>query len=124
LRDKQKEFEAAGLKIVVIGQGTPEELSNFLEGRNLPFEVLCDSDFSAYQAYGLVRGTLWQVLFSPQVIAAGVAAYQEGHKVEAIVGDPMQLPGSFVIKDEKVVFAHRGRLSSDLAAPDDLLAAV
>lgn len=108
----------------MVGQGSPEDLSSFLEGRDFPFEVLCDPDFSAYHAYGLVRGTLWQVVFAPEVIASGIAAYQEGHKIEPIVGDPMQLPGSFVVLAGKVVFAHRGRLSSDLAPPEALLAAL
>ena len=40
------------------------------------------------------------------------------------MGDGMQLPGSFVIKDGIVVYAHRGRVSSDTAPIDELLGAL
>lgn len=123
MREKKEEFEAAGVKVVVIGQGTTEELNRFLEGRDIPFDLFCDPELEAYRAYGLSRGSLWQVLFSPQVIAEGIAAHQEGHKVEAIVGDPMQLPGTFVVDDGKIVFAYRGQTSADLAPPEEILAA-
>lgn len=108
----------------MIGQEGPEKLTRFLESRDLPFEMLCDPALDAYRAYGLSRGSLWQVLLAPPVIAAGIESYQEGHKVEPIVGDPMQLPGSFVISKGKVVYSHRGRYSSDLAPVADLLGAV
>lgn len=124
MREQRESFEAAGLRVVVVGQATPEDLQRFLEGRDVPFETYCDPDLGAYRAYGLARGTLWQVVFAPKVIAEGIAAYQEGHKVEAIVGDPMQLPGSFVVSEGKIVFAHRGQTAADIAPPADLLAAL
>jgi hypothetical protein len=40
------------------------------------------------------------------------------------MGDGMQLPGSFVISDGIVRYAHRGNLSSDTAPIDDLLDAL
>jgi hypothetical protein len=39
------------------------------------------------------------------------------------MGDPMQLPGSFVISDGIIAYAHRGKISADTAPIDDLLGA-
>ena len=109
--------------MIVVGQAQPSDLAEFMAGRSLPFEVFCDPDQQAYAAYGLVRGTLWQVTLSPEVIGAGLQAFQEGHRVSGIVGDAMQLPGSFVIDRGTIVFAHKGTTSSDLTSPEDLIAA-
>jgi len=94
------------------------------DGLDLPFELLCDPSAEAYRGYGLVRGNAYQVAMAPQVVAAGIKAAAEGHFISATVGDAMQLPGSFVVVDGRIVYAHRGRLSSDLAPIDDLLQAV
>lgn len=94
-----------------------------MEGRNLPFEVLTDPEREAYRAYGLERGSAGQI-FSRKVVVEGLKAASEGHVMTKAVGDVMQLPGSFVIEDGTILFAHRGQLSSDVGSPDDLIAAV
>jgi peroxiredoxin len=108
---------------VPIGQGTPEELRKFMEGRDLPFEMLTDPERAAFRAYGLERGSAGQI-FSRQVVVEGFKAAAEGHVMTRAVGDVMQLPGSFVVQDGTIVFAHRGQLSSDVGDPDELIAAV
>lgn len=124
MRERYEDFQRAGARLLVIGIGTPDDLSKFMEGRSLPFEVVCDPDQSAYSAYGLQRGNLWQVALAPQVVAAGIEARIEGHKIEGIVQDAMQLPGSFVIRDGRLIYIHRGQMSSDIADPDELLKAL
>ena len=109
--------------MVAIGQGTPEELQKFLANRDLPFEVLTDPEREAFRAYGLERGSPSQI-FSREVVVEGLKAASEGHVMSKVVGDVMQLPGSFVVEDGTIVFAHRGQLSSDVGSPDDLIAAV
>ena len=96
----------------------------FLETRPVPFETFADPERTAYRLYNLPRGSIRQVAYDPRVIAAGIAAAREGHIVGVPMGDGMQLPGSFVIKDGIVVYAHRGKLSSDTAPIDELLNAL
>jgi hypothetical protein len=124
LRERYDEFQKAGLPVLAVSMGTPLDLTEFLAEHDLPFELLCDPSAEAYRAYGLVRGNAYQVAMAPQVVAAGIKAAAEGHFISATVGDAMQLPGSFVVVDGRIVYAHRGRLSSDLAPIDDLLQAV
>jgi len=40
------------------------------------------------------------------------------------MGDPKQLPGSFVISDGVIVYAHRAKTSADTAPIDELLDAI
>ena len=108
----------------MVGQGAPDDLRRFLETRPVPFETFVDPDRAAYRLYNLPRGSLRQVAYDPRVIKAGVVAASEGHIVGVPMGDGMQLPGSFVIDDGVVMYAHRGKLSSDTAPIDELLSAV
>jgi hypothetical protein len=123
LRERYDEFEKAGLSILAVSMGTPVDLTEFLDEHHLPFELLCDPSAEAYRAYGLSRGNAYQVAMAPQVVASGIKAASEGHFIRPTVGDAMQLPGAFVVVEGRIVYAHRGRLSSDLAPIDDLLEA-
>jgi hypothetical protein len=95
----------------------------FLETRPVPFDTFADPQRESYRAYGLARGTWQQVAYAPSVLRAGAAAALEGHVVGTPMGDPMQLPGSFVISDGIIAYAHRGKISADTAPIDDLLGA-
>jgi peroxiredoxin len=123
LRERKESLDEAGLSVYPIGQGTPEELERFMYGRDLPFRMLTDPNRESYRAYGLERGSPGQI-FSRQVVVSGLKAASEGHVMSKVVGDVMQLPGSFVVIDGIIRFAHRGQTSADIAPIDDLLAAV
>jgi alkyl-hydroperoxide reductase/thiol specific antioxidant family protein len=124
LRDRHEEFVAKGIRVAVIGQGTHEDMRDFLETRPVPFETFADPERESYRAFGLARGTWRQVAYHPSVLRAGAAAALEGHIVGTPMGDPMQLPGSFAIKDGVVVYGHRAKTSADTAPVDELLSAV
>lgn len=124
-RDHQR-FAERGAQVVCVGQGTPQERAEFVEQQGpFPFDMLCDPTRAAYVAYGLARGTLYQVIFSPAVLAKGLEAYQEGHRIGPVVGDPFQLPGTFVVGTDGIVrFSSPGGLSSDFPPNDAVLAAL
>lgn len=123
MREQQHEFDRRTLPVVAIGQGDPADARVFLNANEVSMPLLVDPDQGAYRAYGLARGSAWQIAMTPSVLAAGAAAAREGHWVRRPMGDPMQLPGSFVVLERTVVFAHRGKTSADIAPPDALLAA-
>jgi len=99
-------------------------MNAFLATRPVPFETFADPERAAYQLYNLPRGNFRQVAYDPSVLKAGFLAATRGHIVGVPVGDGMQLPGSFVIKDGMVVYAHRGTTSADTAPIDGLLNAL
>jgi len=124
LRDRHQEFVERNILVAVVGQGTHEDMQAFLATRPVPFDTFADPERGAYRAYGLARGNWRQVAYDPSVLRAGAVAAMEGHIVGTPMGDPMQLPGSFVITDGIVVYAHRGATSADTAPIDDLLRAL
>jgi hypothetical protein len=77
--------------------------------------ILCDPERSSYAAYGLLQGTAAQILFdAPDPLLrceadAGLAFSAARHGTDrALVDDPWQLPGEFVIgQDGTIQGAHR-----------------
>jgi peroxiredoxin len=95
----KSEIARAGLAIVAVTQGKPEETLEFCK-RQAP-EVMClaDPERKAYRAYGLERGSWWQVALSPQVILGTLRAWRHGHKPEPPPRgqDAQQMSGTFII---------------------------
>ena len=126
LRRDHAKFDSAGARIVAVGQGTPSDRDDFLDAHGpYPFDVFCDPDRSAYHAYGLARGSVYNVALHPQVIAKGAEAFLAGERQGRTVGDGMQLGGTFAIgADGVIVFAHEHKQSSDSPPNDAVLAAL
>lgn len=121
MRDAYPRLRDAGGDVALVAMGTPEQVAAFRERYGLPFRCLADADRVAYRAYGLPRGGLGAVA-GPSMWAAGWRALRR-HGVGRIVGDPYQLPGSFVIDTAGVIrHAHRATSSADWASNDDLIA--
>ncbi len=104
----KKEFSAyreAGANVLIIGQGEPERATAYAqkyELRDLP--ILCDPEFSSYEAYGLVEGKPSQILFdAPEEfldrdLDAGMRLTEERRKLgRPLVDNSWLLPGEFVI---------------------------
>jgi len=101
--------------------GQPAQARQFREYYQLPFPLLSDPQRSAYQAYHVPRGGILSVA-GPGMWAAGAQSLLK-HGVGQIVGDPYQLPGSFIIdRAGKIAFAHYSRDSADVPTNDELLA--
>ena len=56
-----------GITLAVVTQGGPEESAAFCAERLPGVTCLCDPERAAYRAYGLGRGTPWQILLSPRI---------------------------------------------------------
>lgn len=126
LRRAHETFEAKDAHIVAVGQGTPSDRDAFVSSHGpYPFPILCDPTRDAYRAYGLARGSLYNVAMHPNVIAKAAEAYLAGERQGRTIGDGMQLAGTFVISSEGIVlFAHAGKQSSDFPSNESVLAAI
>ncbi len=110
LRDELAAYREAGADVAIVGQGVPARAARYRERQRLEVPILCDPDLAAYQAFGLLQGTAAQVLFDaadPMLrceLQAGLDQSAARHGTDrALVDDPWQLPGEFVIGTDGVI---------------------
>ena len=58
-----------------------------------------------YKAFGVGRGSLWQLL-RPKVWAAGFKAFFEGYRQGKSTSDTAQMPGMFLVSGDRVAWSH------------------
>lgn len=81
--------------------------------------AIADPEHALYSAFGLGRGTLWQLL-GPRVWGAGLRALGGRHGVGAPQGDPMLLAGAALVAARRVRWLHRAAHSGDVVDPADV----
>lgn len=100
LIDSHQALTESGLLLVIISHASTESAKSFCEQRAPNAICLADPDRSAYRAYGLFRGNLWQTLISPRIWKSNrKLALQKGYKPETPHRgqDAYQMSGTFVI---------------------------
>jgi peroxiredoxin len=116
LRAAYPEFVARGVAVAAVGQGSAPQAAHFASVYRLPFPMLADPARSAYQAFGLIEGTLDQTINGTVILKMMGKAAQGtlpgvGDHLRALRGSDgsslRQLGGSFVIGvDGRVRYAH------------------
>lgn len=121
-RDK---FQAAGAKLVLIGQLTPRHAAHFRRRQDLHLTVLADNDRVSYRAAGAKKGGVGQLL-GPSVVAKGLlTTLQTGKMQTRTVGDPAQLGGAMVVaQDGTIAWSQMAKDAGDNISPEELLTAV
>ena len=125
LRAELDDYRAAGGQAVIIGQGEPARAARYRERQQLEVPILCDTDRASYEAFGLLQGTTAQILFDAPdpflrcELDAGMGRSASRHGTDrALVDDPWQLPGEFVIgTDGRIRHAHRYSWCEDYPDP-------
>lgn len=106
-------------------QGDPQQAQALCDRFGVSFPCLADPQREGYRAFGLKRGSWWEVALSPTVMARGMEAAGKGHFIERPIGDVMQLPGTFIIDGEGTVrYARYARHSADHPKPAELIEAL
>jgi peroxiredoxin len=121
-RDK---YDAAGAKLVLIGQLTPRHAAHFRRRERIDLPVLADNDRASYKAAGAKVGSA-AGLIGPKMLAKGVlTSLRTGKTQTRTIGHPAQLGGAMVIRpDGTVAWSHMASDASDNASPEEILAAV
>lgn len=123
VRDAAARFREEGVRIVVIGMGSPEECARFRQRHRLTFPVLSDPERAAYRAYGLPEGETGQVS-GRQELASGMRLALRGILPGRPRGNPRQLGGDVLIDREGVIRSiRRSRRAADVPDPEALLTA-
>jgi peroxiredoxin len=123
-RDRER-FEAAGARLVVIGQGTPAQAAHFRDSDKLDLPMYVDKGRESYKAAGTKVGTVSELL-GPRVIAKGAMASRRDGVVQGrTVGHPAQLGGVMVVKPgNQIVYAHLADDAGDNPANEEVLKAL
>jgi peroxiredoxin len=126
------EVTAAGASVALIGQGEPERSAAVAARRGYPV-LWCDPERRTYAAYGLLEGTPAQLLHDlPWRPGEAELAEQDGigrsarrGSERALVDDPWQLPGEFVVsRAGRIMLAHRYQYCEDFPPAGVLLGAI
>ncbi len=109
------------LNIAFVTLGTVEQTEAFRIAMKSPHRFICDPEKRLHQAFNLNKGGLAQMI-SPRVVARAIGATLSGHFQSATtVGDPMQMPGVFVIAPSgEVTWEHRSRDAADNPSPQEI----
>lgn len=123
MRDGYEQIQRTGARLVVIGNGRPEQAKVFQEEERIPFDLWVDPEMKAYRAAGLRRGVT--SLVSRRTVGHVWRAMRQGHRQSAVQGDPWQLGGAFVITPSgKTVYSQVSREAGDHPPLAELLEAL
>ena len=130
--DEYGDYTAAGAGVVLIGQAEPERSATYAEQQQIRCPVLCDPDYQAYEAYGLLEGLPAQILFdAPEEFLRHSrevgAEFQRQRREQGrtLVDNPWLLPGEFVVDTRGVIrLAYRYQYCEDFPNPLVLTTAI
>jgi len=131
LHRAREEFDEAGVRLAVIGIGTPADAAEFRRAQGVDLPLLADPDRRAYALAGAKVATLGELL-APRIISRGLKhtilsrlrlgsiAVHQG----AIKGHAAQLGGVLLVApDGSVRYAHLSEDASDNPPVREVLAA-
>ena len=124
-RDREK-FDAAGARLVLIGQGTPRHAQHFREQFELDgLEILVDPDLEAYDIAGAKKAGVAQ-LFGPKSVLSGIKRAATERMVQGTTqGSATQLGAVLVVAPgDRIAWAHIAENAGDNPPNEDVLEAV
>lgn len=99
-------------------------MENYVRDTGLDWPILIDESLALYHAYGMERGTLWQV-WGPPSWWAYIKLLARGRRLRRISGDVLQLGGDVLIAPDGTVRYHYvGRGPADRPSVAELLSVV
>ncbi len=109
----RRQIEEVGTRIVLGHMGAAEDFDAFAERYGLAdIAAVADPQRTLYRGLGLGRGRMLQ-LIGPRVLCAWIKSTVAGHLPGKIKGDPLQLPGAFLLHHGQVIKGHTYRDASD-----------
>ena len=126
MRERWPELAERDVSALVVSFAAVERLADYRDHLALPFAVAADPHRRAYRAYGLTRGSLWQV-WGPRVLWRYVCLLTRGRRLEVPRrGDDLaQLGGDFVVgSDGTLIYAHLSQSPADRPPVAELIRAL
>lgn len=105
-------------------QGNPAQAAALCGQYRVEFPCLADPDLDTYRTFGLKRGSMADVV-GPATWLKAAAAMRQGHFGGRVIGDVMQLPGTFIVDRAGIIrFARYAEHSGDHPSMEELIAAL
>ena len=125
LQRAKEDIEAAGARLVMVGQATPKHAAAYRRRFAPDIQILADEDRSTYELIGAVRGGASE-LFSPNVIGKGLVRSAKNRTVQGRpIGDVRQLGGTVIVMpDGKIPWSHMSTDAADNATTDEIIEAL
>jgi hypothetical protein len=92
--------------------GSPREGRAFMQRYWPTARAISDPEKRFYAAFGVDRGSLLQ-MFGPAVWRAKRRAEEAGHENGARTGDIWMMPGAFLVRGDRILWAHDPRHAGD-----------
>lgn len=89
-----------------------EDADKFFAKRWDSAPAIADRDGDLFRAFGLGKGTFSQLVGLRAIGRAFVAMFK-GHFIGKPTGNETQMPGAFLLRDHKVLWAHRATHTGD-----------
>ncbi len=99
-------------EVVLVCLTGPQDAEEFFATRWPEAQVICDPDKKLYQQFGMVRVSVFRLL-GPSAWWSGLRALMAGHGMGSPKGDPMQMSGALVTRDQKIIWRHVYRHAGD-----------
>ncbi|MFP4435683.1 MAG: SelL-related redox protein [Chloroflexaceae bacterium] len=98
--------------VLFVYQGSSTDGTAFFERFWPEARAIADMPRRLYQAFGVQRGGVWEML-GPEVWACGLRAAGKGNTGGLPVGDPWIMPGLFLVAGDTIRWQHSFRHAGD-----------
>lgn len=107
------ELDRLGVSLALVHMSHPRRAHSMMQKYGLEdVDQFCDGTCELYRAFGVGRGTFWQLL-GPNVLWRGMAATCKGHWAGKLAGDAFRLPAVFFLVRGEVRGSFRHQTAAD-----------
>jgi alkyl hydroperoxide reductase subunit AhpC len=121
LRQHEEKLVEQGVEVCVVTFDAGPMAMAYVDSTDLSWPLLVDQDRSLYEAYGMARGTWWNV-YGPPAIGVYLRLLLRGRALKPAGSDLRQLGGNVLVDPEGIVRIHHvGRGPADRPQVSTLL---
>ena len=111
MRQYEAELQERGIDVVVVTFDADFMARAYVEQTKLPWPLLIDSERSAYDSYGLGRGSAWAIYGPASIWNYLKLIFGKGHRVEKPGSDYRQLGGDVLVDPAGILRFHHASTS-------------
>ena len=124
MRDRYTEICSLGADVIASGTGDQRYAAAFVDDENIPFAVFVDDDGAAARA-AQVKVVPFLAMFKPGTWRATRETMKRGYKIHRAGKRVTQQGGTWIVgPDDRILFEHVDRDSTDHAPLDAVIAAL